>query len=58
MEQEKISELYDLRINGTISDFKKQFRKLSKKELVEFLYYCIEIAQRKDWWNYAKGALE
>ena len=49
MKIEKYEKIFNNFINGNLSDFRKQIKKLSKKELLEF---CIETSyhywERKD----------
>lgn len=39
MEMQKAKDLYELYLNGNISDFKRELNKLTKKELLDFAYF-------------------
>jgi hypothetical protein len=45
MRTEKAEEIYNNHVNGNIRDFWAQVKRLSKKELIEFLYYLLDDAQ-------------
>jgi hypothetical protein len=47
MKMEKMEEIHNNHVNGNIRDFWAQVKRLSKRQLIEFLWYLTNDAQVK-----------
>ena len=58
MNRQKAEDLYNLRENGNITEFNKAVKRLSKSELLDFVYYTTKEINNNEYFYYIRKALE